>query len=110
MKSIGRNARIITAGDCRPTASTTAPIVAARLYAGAVEATPITTLDIRPSAPPFSPLSPPDSSTTSTGGVVGTLGDMLPPVGRPAAGRQPLRAWADSDGPRLLPRYEPAGT
>src|SRR6476661_8259244 len=76
MKSIGKNARIITAGDCRPTARATAPMVAARLYAGAVEATPITTLDIRPSAPPLSPLSPPGSSGASTGGVVGTLGDM----------------------------------
>src|SRR6476646_10003240 len=76
MKSIGRNARIITAGDCRPTASTTALMVAARLYAGAVEATPMTTLDIRPSAPPFSPLSPPGSSVTPAGGAVGTLGDI----------------------------------
>src|SRR6478735_3879125 len=36
----------------------------------------MTTLDIRPSAPPFSPLSPPGSSVTSAGGVVGTLGDI----------------------------------
>ena len=84
MKSIGRNARIITAGDCRPTASATAPIVAARLYAGAVEATPITTLDIRPSAPPFSPLSPPGSSVTPAGRRRGHAGrHRYLPVGRP---------------------------
>ena len=33
------------------------PSVAARLYAGAVEATPMTTLDMKPSAPAFRPLS-----------------------------------------------------
>ena len=55
--SIGMNASSATAGALRPTAATTKNKVAARLYAGAVEATPITTLETRPSAPPFRPLS-----------------------------------------------------
>ena len=103
MQSIGRNARIMTAGACRPTASTTTPIVAARLYAGAVEATPITTLDIRPSAPPFSPLSPPGSSVTSASGVVGTLGAIA--TSWLAAPRQGVTrsSVADRGGPHLLP-------
>ena len=104
MKSIGRNARIITAGDCRPTASATAPIVAARLYAGAVEATPMTTLDIRPSAPPFSPLSPPGSSVTPAGGAVGTLGDIATsPWAAPGVRASPTPSVGRHLGPRLLP-------
>src|ERR1035438_3812200 len=51
------NATTATSGAFRPTAMTTKVRVAARLYAGAVEATPITTLETRPSAPPFRPLS-----------------------------------------------------
>ena len=46
-------------GACRPAmAMTTKPKVAARLYAGAVEATPTTTEEMKPRAPPLSPLSP----------------------------------------------------
>src|SRR5215472_17828355 len=41
------------------------PSVAARLYAGAVEATPMTTVEISPSAPDLSPLS----TTTSAGSI-----------------------------------------
>src|SRR5208282_2791474 len=55
--SIGMNATTATRGALRPTAMTTKVRVAARLYAGAVEATPITTLETRPSAPLFRPLS-----------------------------------------------------
>jgi hypothetical protein len=36
--------------------ATTKPRLAARLYAGAVDATPTTTLEISPSAPPLRPL------------------------------------------------------
>ena len=50
-------ARIVTIGACSPMATTTKPSVAARLYAGAVEATPMTMLEIRPSAPAFKPFS-----------------------------------------------------
>ena len=45
-------------GACTPTpAMTTKPSVAARLYAGAVDARPITALDSNPSAPDLRPLS-----------------------------------------------------
>ena len=51
--------------------ATTHPRVAARLYAGAVDATPTTTLDSRPSTPPLSPLptgelSAPDETDWTT--------------------------------------------
>src|ERR1700704_5195919 len=62
--SIGTNASTATSGAFSPTAATTKNSVAARLYAGAVDATPITTLDTRPRAPVLRPL-PPDSSTVS---------------------------------------------
>ena len=57
--SIGTNAitMMIGAWNPIPTTAVTAPRVAARLYAGAVEATPITMLETNPSAPAFSPLS-----------------------------------------------------
>jgi len=45
------------AGALTPTTITTKPSVAAKLYAGAVEATPMTTLDSNPSTPGLSPLS-----------------------------------------------------
>ena len=54
---MGMKARIVTIGACSPIATTTKPSVAARLYAGAVEATPMTTLEIRPSAPVLRPFS-----------------------------------------------------
>src|SRR4051812_47397245 len=60
---IGRNANRMTAGACVPTAITTKPSVAVTLYAGAVAAKPMTTLDSRPMADPCSPLS--TGSTTS---------------------------------------------
>src|SRR5579875_491897 len=54
--SIGTNASRATSGDFSPTAATTKKRVAARLYAGAVEATPMATLDARPRAPGLRPL------------------------------------------------------
>ncbi len=50
---------IITAGAWNPIpwTATTNPSVAARLYPGAVDATPITRLDTQPSAPVFRPFS-----------------------------------------------------
>ncbi len=54
-------------GVCRPPpiAMTTKPRVAARLYAGAVEATPTTTEEMKPRAPSFRPLSPGSSDFAS---------------------------------------------
>src|SRR5215475_6218552 len=57
MQSIGRNDTISVPGLCTPTTATIRPSVAAMLYAGAVEETAITTLDISPSAPARRPLS-----------------------------------------------------
>src|SRR5947209_2601008 len=54
---IGRKASRMIAGACVPTAMTTNPRVAVTLYAGAVAARPMTTLDNRPIADPFRPLS-----------------------------------------------------
>ncbi len=55
------------AGAFTPTRITTKPRLAARLYAGAVDDMPTTTLEISPSAPPLSPLDStlprPDSDT-----------------------------------------------
>ena len=48
MHHIGMKARMVTIGACTPIATTTKPSVAAMLYAGAVEATAMTTLEIRP--------------------------------------------------------------
>src|ERR1700733_2142352 len=57
VSSIGMKASSATTGAPRPTTATMNPSVAARLYAGAVEATPMTTLDTRPSAPVLRPFS-----------------------------------------------------
>ena len=58
MNSIGTKASQRIAGDWKPTSIATKPRTAARLYPGAVEATPMTTLERKPRAPVFSPLSP----------------------------------------------------
>src|SRR5579862_9911458 len=55
-KNIGMNASTTINGVCTPITATTNPSVAARLYAGAVEAIPIAVLVTRPSALAFSPL------------------------------------------------------
>ena len=71
MNSMGRKARTMMAGACRPTAATTRPSEAARLYPGAVEATPMTMPDIIPRAPdrrPFSPASH-DSSRVAASAI-----------------------------------------
>src|SRR5579859_7805529 len=53
MNAIGKNATIITAGDCtpRPLVAAMKPSVAARLYAGATDATLITMFEMKPIAP-----------------------------------------------------------
>ncbi len=58
MSSIGRKASQRIAGAWKPTSSATKPSTAARLYPGAVEATPMTTLETKPIALLFNPLSP----------------------------------------------------
>src|SRR3954468_21867581 len=69
MNSMGMNASSMITGDCRPTTAATSPRTAARLYPGAVEATPMTVLDSSPSVPARNPLSlvrgPVDASTTT---------------------------------------------
>src|ERR1039458_3237725 len=57
MNHMGKKARTVTTGAWRPIATTTKPSVAAMLYAGAVEATAMTMLEIRPSAPVLRPFS-----------------------------------------------------
>ena len=75
MRYIGTKASSMIAGVFSLAITTMNPRLAARLYAGAVDAIPITTLDTRPSAPPFSPLVP---------GAVPAVSDvwvlMLPPA------------------------------
>ncbi len=51
------NAITATMGEPSPTTATMNPSVAARLYAGAVEATPMTVAATSPSAPPLRPFS-----------------------------------------------------
>ena len=53
MQNIGTNETSSTAGACVPTpaTATSRPSVAAIEYAGAVDATPITTLETKPIAP-----------------------------------------------------------
>ncbi len=59
MRIMGMNETIMMAGDLRPMPATavTRPSVTARLYAGAVEAMPITMLESMPTAFALSPLS-----------------------------------------------------
>ncbi len=64
--NMGMKAMIVMIGACSPLiAMTTKPRVAARLYAGAVDATPTTTEDTNPSAPPLRPLSAPSPCSAS---------------------------------------------
>ncbi len=57
MNSMGMKASSTMSGESRCTLTAMNPSVAARLYAGAVDATPMMTLDSRPSAPDLSPFS-----------------------------------------------------
>ena len=60
MQSIGMKATRSTAGAASPTPCTATmnPSVAARLYPGAVEATPMTTFESELTAPDLRPFSP----------------------------------------------------
>jgi len=78
---MGTNARMVMIGACRPLmAMTTNPRVAARLYAGAVEATPTTTEEMSPRAPPFRPFSP---RSGLCGGAARSVMTILSGEGRP---------------------------
>src|SRR5215472_16186702 len=57
VRKIGMNASTATMGEPSPTTATMKPSVAARLYAGAVDATPMTVVATSPSAPDLRPLS-----------------------------------------------------
>src|SRR5947207_15951550 len=70
MNSIGMKASRTMIGPLVPTACPMYPMVAARLYPGAVEATPMTMLDIRPIAPSLRPLSRGDRATVEGGAEV----------------------------------------
>src|SRR5689334_2004595 len=70
IKKIGMKASSMTSGAFTPTSEETRPMDAARLYAGAVEAMPITTLAARPRAPVLRPL-PPGCLVASASGAVG---------------------------------------
>ncbi len=75
MQSIGMNATHMIAGAGEPDGAATRPSDTARLYAGAVEATPMTMLETRPRAPVLRPFAPgaPDAPT-----VVSDMLDRLP--------------------------------
>src|SRR5579875_1185302 len=88
--SIGTNASRATSGDFSPTAATTKKRVAARLYAGAVEATPMATLDARPRAPGLRPLLL-DCSTGCTPRLGRAMARL--PVGH-RSGKPPARGHA----------------
>src|ERR1700735_1611954 len=68
MQSIGRNEAISVPGLCTPTIAMMRPSVAAMLYAGAVDETAITTLEIRPSDPARRPLPPGAAAGPATTG------------------------------------------
>src|SRR5713226_7883864 len=77
MQSIGRNDTISVPGLCTPTTATMSPSVAAMLYAGAVDETAMTTLEIMPSAPWRRPLLPGALGSAMT---FAAIGHHLPPV------------------------------
>ena len=58
MHAIGTKANNMMKGAFAPTSLAMPPMPAAKLYPGAVEATPMTMTAMRPSDPPFKPLRP----------------------------------------------------
>ena len=79
----------ITAGAWNPIppTATTNPSVAARLYPGAVDATPITRLDTQPSAPVFRPFSPAPAPSGSLAGIGTAALSKFSPSRKPAVAR-----------------------
>src|SRR6478752_3099592 len=78
----------LTPARIAPPPATTNPRLAARLYAGAVDAVPTTTLDTRPSAPPLSPLpvsGNPSGAASVEGEVNGTSQRLRPEAPLPRA-------------------------
>src|SRR6185503_5406744 len=118
MQNIGRNETSSTAGADRPTpcTATMKPSVAARLYAGATDAVPMTTFDTNEIAldlSPFSPGAEPRGSCLIASGCVAVATSV--PSGRPVSPivdgarecdlkfrQTPSRtAWTDLDQCRL---------
>jgi hypothetical protein len=88
MKNIGTNEASSTAGACTPTATTTSPITAASEYAGAVDASPITSASVKPIALAFRPCSDrPDSSSS--------------PIARPYRGQAPSATARPATNPSI---------
>ena len=82
------NETIRTAGECGPTPTTATmnPSVAARLYAGAVEATEMTRFEMYPIASVLSPLAPGAVGSAAGSGGLTTLESTATntfPVGLP---------------------------
>src|ERR1051325_10317182 len=71
MNNIGTKASSRMIGPLEPTSCAMYPSVAERLYAGAVEATPITIVETRPSAPTLRPLR--TTSGIAPSGLVGVV-------------------------------------
>src|ERR1700722_311618 len=82
VRKIGTNAITATIGEPSPTTATINPSVAARLYAGAVDATPMTMEETSPRAPGLSPFSvcssvnPGDTSAAATGPPLTAAGSV----------------------------------
>ena len=108
MKYIGTNANKMIDGAFRPARmtpllATTRPRLAARLYAGAVEATPTTIEDSRPTAPAFRPL-PSAASGNPSGALPSTTGIRGQPLTHHTCdGTPPLRDRTNRtrDGPQF---------
>src|SRR5512141_238772 len=100
MHSIGMNATHMIAGAWTPTASATSPSETARLYAGAVDATPITMFDRYPNAPVLRPLVPGAPSGAAVAAVIRVL-LLGTPVRSQRGGASTSRAaWHRCPGPR----------
>src|SRR5664279_1187115 len=103
MKYIGTNASSMIAGAFNPApAETTRPRLAAREYAGAVDAIPTTTLLSRPNAPGLRPLlSTVPSVLPASGWVIRTTLLASPPLPEKQAAIRPNRSSAARKRPLL---------
>src|SRR5262249_13749695 len=95
---MGMKATIMIAGACAPTpcTATMKPRVAARLYAGAVEATPMTRFETYPRTFPFRPL-PPGCAPSGVWAATDALSIRFSPS------HEPLRLVGHHGDPSLAP-------